>query len=259
MTCGGATRSRSSAASALPTTSARCPSATTQSSKTRPRSTLVLDDEHVQDERGRRAACSQLRPAHRAGSCTSGRSAAPRSARSPRSGRRWRGRRRGRRASSGSTAAAARGWPPAARRPSASGVTVGSRRLASQQVDLGRLHAEHLARVERVAAELEGGGLGRRSRRSSSRPASSRPVVVPEAEVGRDPHRRALEVEHLGPVLDRPVLGRRLADRRPAAGSRKKFRRQVDDVAAQRLPHLGLEVDARTRARRAPPSSGLSR
>jgi hypothetical protein len=37
--------------------------------------------------------------------------------------------------------------------------------------------------------------------------------IGPETEVGRDPDRRALEVEDLRPVLDGPVLRRGLSDR----------------------------------------------
>src|SRR5512145_1419570 len=81
------------------------------------------------------------------------------------------------------------------------------------EVDLRGRHTEHLGGVERVAAELERGAI---RARAPALPVDEREPAVtrPEAEVGRHPDRRPLEVEDLGPVLDRPVLGGRLADRR---------------------------------------------
>ena len=119
----------------------------------------------------------------------------------------------------------------------------GDVRLA--QVDLVEihrlgLHAEQVAGIERVAPELE---------RGVARAAAGLPVHQPEPslrgpepEVRRHPHLRALEVEHLRPVLDRPVLGRRAADlgqeREP-----EEVAQAGGDVLPQRLPRLGLEVD----------------
>src|SRR6266850_3889070 len=87
---------------------------------------------------------------------------------------------------------------------------LGLAQVRLEEIDLRRRHAQHLVGVERVAAELERGAVRGRAARL---PVDERePAVIgPEAEVGRHPHRRALEVEHLGPVLDRPVLARRLA------------------------------------------------
>src|SRR2546425_8212550 len=119
----------------------------------------------------------------------------------------------------------------------------GHRRLAQvdlEEVHLLRLHPEHVPGVERVAAELECGGVGIGGARL---PVDEREaaLVGPEAEVGRDPDRRALEVEHLGPVLDRPVLGRRRADLREQRQP-EEVAQARGDVAAERLPDLGLEV-----------------
>ena len=88
---------------------------------------------------------------------------------------------------------------------------LGLAQVRLEEVHARRLNAEDVVSVERVAAELEGravwGGTARL-------PVHERqaPLPRPETEVGRDPHRRALEVEDLRPVLDRPVLWRRLAD-----------------------------------------------
>src|SRR3989454_6688425 len=87
------------------------------------------------------------------------------------------------------------------------------RQIRLKQLDLRGRHPEHLGGRERVAAELERRPV---RRRASRLPVHERepPVVRPEAEGGRHPDRGALELEARGPVLDRPVLGRRLADGR---------------------------------------------
>src|SRR6266404_3459693 len=73
-----------------------------------------------------------------------------------------------------------------------------------EQIDLRGRNAEHLGGVEGVAAQLERGAVGSRA---AGLPVDERqpPVVGPETEVGRHPHGSALELEHLRPVLDRPV------------------------------------------------------
>src|SRR6266545_8034504 len=110
-----------------------------------------------------------------------------------------------------------------------------------EEVDLGGGHAEHLGGVERVAAELERGAVRRRAPRL---PVHERELAVvrPEPEVRRHPHRCALEVEDLGPVLDRPVLGCTPANRRQEREA-KKVAQTDRDVAGECLPHLGLQLD----------------
>src|SRR2546426_2375473 len=80
-----------------------------------------------------------------------------------------------------------------------------------EEVHTRGLDAEDVAGVQGVAAQLEGravrGGTARLPVDEGEAGAAR-----PEAEVGRDPHGRALEVEDLRPVLDRPVLGHRRAD-----------------------------------------------
>src|SRR3989442_4741235 len=118
---------------------------------------------------------------------------------------------------------------------------LGLAQVRLEEVHARRLNAEDVVSVERVAAELEGravwGGPARL-------PVHERqaPLPRPETEVGRDPDRRALEVEDLRPVLDRPVLGRRLADfggERQAGGIPQTSRRHD----AQRPARLPRQLD----------------
>src|SRR2546427_4015655 len=110
-----------------------------------------------------------------------------------------------------------------------------------EEVHTRGLDAEDVAGVQGVAAQLE----GRAVRGGTARlPVDEGEAAVarPEAEVGRDPHGRALEVEDLRPVLDRPVLGHRRAD----LGCERKVEEVPEahgDVAAERLPRLRLELD----------------
>src|SRR5213592_166910 len=118
---------------------------------------------------------------------------------------------------------------------------LGLAEIRLEEVHARRLDAEDVVSVERVATELEGravwGGTARL-------PVHERqaPLPRPETEVGRDPHRRALEVEDLRPMLDRPVLWRRLAD----FGEQRQAEEVPEtgaDVAAERLPRLGRQLD----------------
>src|SRR5712692_7532221 len=113
---------------------------------------------------------------------------------------------------------------------------LGLAQVRLEEVHARRLNAEDVVSVERVAAELEGravwGGPARL-------PVHERqaPLPRPETEVGRDPHRRALEVEDLRPVLDRRLADfgeQRQAEEVPETGG---------DVAAERLPRLGRQLD----------------
>src|SRR5437899_1536231 len=86
---------------------------------------------------------------------------------------------------------------------------LGHLRLAQvrlEQVDLRGRNAEHLGGVEGVTAQLECRAV---RGRAAGLPVDERQpsLVGPETEVGRHPHGSALELEHLRPVLDRPVLG----------------------------------------------------
>src|SRR5438034_798201 len=79
--------------------------------------------------------------------------------------------------------------------------------------------------------------------RAEVAPATN-PKVLGLLEVGdgRDARRRALEVEDLRPMLDRPVLWRRLAD----FGEQRQAEEVPEtgaDVAAERLPRLGRQLD----------------
>src|SRR5262249_12839575 len=115
---------------------------------------------------------------------------------------------------------------------------LGLAQIRFEEVDLPGLDAQYLVGVEGVASELERGTV---RGRAACLPVHEREaaVVGPEAEVGGHPHRRALEVQHLGPVLDRPVLGRALADRRHQ-WQPEEVAQAYRDVAGERLPHLGL-------------------
>src|SRR5438445_1318762 len=75
-----------------------------------------------------------------------------------------------------------------------------------EQIDLRGRNAEHLGGVEGVTAQLERGAV---RGRAAGLPVDERQpsLVGPETEVRRHPHGTALELEHLRPVLERPVLG----------------------------------------------------
>src|SRR2546430_6115253 len=113
--------------------------------------------------------------------------------------------------------------------------------IRPEEVHARRLDAPDGAGVERIPPQLEGRALPVRPARVS---VDEGPGLLrrPEAEVGRDPHRRALEIEDLRPVLDRPVLGRRLTD----VGHERQAEEVPQargDVPAERLPRLGRELD----------------
>src|SRR5439155_371964 len=121
-----------------------------------------------------------------------------------------------------------------------------ARHLGPAEVRLEEVHArgldaEDVAGVQGVAAQLEGRAVrGGPARLPVDEGEAS--LTRPVTEVGRDPHRRALEVEDLRPVLDRPVLGRRLAD----FGEQRQAEEVPEtggDVAAERLPRLGRQID----------------
>src|SRR5439155_641903 len=109
------------------------------------------------------------------------------------------------------------------------------------EINLRRRDPQHLGGVERLAAQLEGGALrvGAAGLPVHQRQPS---LLGPKSKVGGDPHRRALELEDLGPVLDRPVIRRRLADRRQQRET-EEVAQAGRDVARDRLPYLGLQVD----------------
>src|SRR5436309_1881127 len=102
------------------------------------------------------------------------------------------------------------------------------------------IDAEDVVGIQGVAPQLEGRAVRGGPARLPVDEGEAF-LVRPKAEVGRDPHRRALEVEDLRPVLDRPVLGRGLAD---LAGERQveEVPQAHGDVAAERLPRLRLEL-----------------
>jgi len=99
------------------------------------------------------------------------------------------------------------------------------RRLAQvdlHEVDLLGVHAKHVLRVERVAAELEAAASGSAAPVFQSMSAR-RPSSVQKPKSG-DPDRRALEVEHLLQCsIDQ--CSEAVCGSRRAAGSRKKLRR----------------------------------
>src|SRR5712691_7607867 len=118
---------------------------------------------------------------------------------------------------------------------------LGLAQVRLEQVHARRLDAEDLIGVERVAAELEGGGLGVRAARLPVHEREA-PRAGPVAEVGRDPDRRALEGEDLRPVLDGPVRRLGLLD---LGGERQaeEVAEALPDVPAECLPGRARELD----------------
>src|SRR5438093_1543484 len=117
---------------------------------------------------------------------------------------------------------------------------LGPAEVRLEEVHARGLDAEDVVGIQGVAPQLEGRAVRGGPARLPVDEGEAF-LVRPKAEVGRDPHRRALKVEDLRPVLDRPVLGRGLAD---LAGERQveEVPQAHGDVPAERLPRLRLEL-----------------